>query len=92
MRKVNNFAAAGNEGLGPAEDFQIEWGQVYAVGVICPPKSNKVNVSVKNKWGQIPHCTLDSLLMLRLMKFIYVEIMVISLIFCIRLLNKMIWG
>ena len=52
MRKVNNFAAAGNEGLGPAEDFQIEWGQVYAVGVICPPKSNKV----KNKWGQIPRC------------------------------------
>ena len=52
MRKVNNFAAAGNEGLGPAEDFQIEWRQVYAVGVICPPKSNKVNVPVKNKWGQ----------------------------------------
>ena len=38
MRKVNNFAAAGNEGLGPAEDFQIDWRQVYAVGVICPPK------------------------------------------------------
>ena len=29
VRKVNNFAAAGNEGLGPAEDFQIEWRQGY---------------------------------------------------------------
>ena len=49
MRKVNNFAAAGNEGLCPADDFQIEWRQVYAVSVICPSKSDKVNVSVKNK-------------------------------------------
>ena len=28
VRKVNNFAAAGNEGLCPAEDFQIESRQV----------------------------------------------------------------
>ena len=35
VRKVNNFAAAGNEGLGPPEDLEIEWRQIYAVAQ-CP--------------------------------------------------------
>ena len=50
MRKVNNFAAAGNEDPGPTEDFQIKCGLAYVVGVIGSL------YCVKIRWGQISHC------------------------------------
>ena len=42
---------------------------------------------VKNFCLKLYHCTLNSLVMLGLMKFIHVENMVVSLIFCSRGLN-----
>ena len=56
MRKVNNFAAAGNEGLCPAEDFQIEWRLVYAAGEICPSKSICIHICQKKMGTQILNC------------------------------------
>ena len=44
----------------PAGHFQIKWGQAYVVGKISPPCLNRINVSAKSKWGQIPTVPISS--------------------------------
>ena len=45
---------AAHEMTGPVEHFEIKWGKIYVVGVMCPPQVDWHRVATKSQWGQIP--------------------------------------